>query len=126
MKGPIIMTALAVSAVSAALGTQVNAGQCGHQYCWGAVAFNPITGAYGYAYSFFSEGQAVDAAQEGCGYNCPEIKTYANQCGAAAIGANGGYGWGVDVDPARAEYAALTYCQNYDYGCQVLISSCSY
>ncbi len=122
MKKTNLLTAFAIASTLAA---PVSAGQCGYDLCWGAVAFNANTGAYGYAYSYFSEGQAANAAQEGCGYNCPEVKTFYNQCGAAAIGANGGYGWGFGLSRAAAENVAMSYCNNYDYGCQVLVWSCS-
>lgn len=112
-------------AVFTALAVSANAGSCGYDYCWGAVAFNPDTGAYGFAHSYFSEGQAASAAQEACSYNCPELKTFANQCGAAAIGNNGGFGWGVGNSRYDAESTAISYCTNYDYGCQVLVWSCS-
>lgn len=116
---------LATLAVTMAFSAPVSAGQCGYEYCWGALAFNPNTGAYGYAYSYFSEGQAANAAQEGCGYNCPQVKTFYNQCGAAAIGSNGGAGWGFGPSRYEAESVALSYCSNYDYNCQVLVWSCS-
>lgn len=115
----------AVFALASLVSAPADAQQCGYQYCWGAVAFNANTGAYGYAYSYFSEGDAANAAQEGCGYNCPEVKTFFNQCGAAAIGTNGGFGWGLGPSRSDAENIAMSYCNNYDYGCRVLVYSCS-
>lgn len=122
MKKICLSATLAIATLFAA---PVSAGQCGANYCWGAVAFNPNTGAYGYAYSYFSESDAYNAAQDGCGYNCSEVKTFANQCGAAAIGSNGGFGWGLGPSRGAAENIAMSYCNNYDYGCQVLVWSCS-
>lgn len=112
-------------AVATTLAAPVHAGQCGYDFCWGAVAFNSMTGAYGYAHSYFSEGEAASAAQQGCGYNCPEVKTFYNQCGAAAVGVTGGFGWGFGLTQYEAENVALSYCYNYDDGCQVLVWSCS-
>ena len=118
-------TLCAALALAATLTGPAVAGQCGYQYCWGAVAFNANTGAYGYSYSYYSEGAAASAAQEGCGYNCPEVKTFYNQCGAAAVGSNGGFGWGIGASRFDAENLAMSYCNNYDYGCRVLVYSCS-
>jgi hypothetical protein len=115
-----------VLAVASAFAAPASAGQCGYQYCWGAVAFNPLTGAYGWAHSHFSEGDAANAAQNGCGYNCTEVKTFYNQCGAAAIGANGGYGYGFGNSQGQAQSIAMSYCNNYDYGCQPLVWACSF
>lgn len=84
-----------------------------------------MTGAYGYSHSYISEGDAISAAQPGCSYSCPEVKTFYNQCGAAAIGVTGGYGWGFGLSRFEAESVALSYCSNYDTGCQVLVWSCS-
>lgn len=122
MKKTLLCAAIALASTVSA---PADAGQCGYQYCWGAVAFDANTGAFGYSYSYFSEGEAVAAAQQGCGYNCPEVKTFFNQCGAAAIGSNGGFGWGVGLSRAAAENVAMSYCNNYDYGCRVLVWSCS-
>ncbi len=121
MKKLILCAAMLVSATFAA-SAQTN---CGYQYCWGAIAFNPNTGAYGWAHSYFSEGEAWDAAAAGCSYNCPEVHTFYNQCAAAAIGANGGYGYGFGASQGAAQNVAMSYCNNYDYGCQVLVWSCS-
>ncbi|MEL7252826.1 MAG: DUF4189 domain-containing protein [Pseudomonadota bacterium] len=115
----------AALAVAATVSAPVHAGQCGYDFCWGAVAFNSMTGSYGYAHSYSSESQAAAAAQDGCRYDCPEVKTFYNQCGAAAVGANGGYGWGFGLSRAEAENVALSYCYDYDNGCQVLVWSCS-
>ena len=123
MKKTLLSAALALSASFA---VPADAGQCGHQYCWGAVAFDAISGLYGYSSGYYSQGEAAGAAQEGCGYNCREVKTFYNQCGAAAIGNNGGYGWGYGLSQYDAESVAVSYCANYDFDCRVLVSSCSY
>lgn len=122
MKRTSLLVALAAAAGFAGPG---QAGQCGYDFCWGAVAFNAITGSYGYSYSYLSESDAANAAQQGCEYNCPEVKTFYNQCGAAAIGSNGGFGYGFGLSRYEAENVAMSYCNNYDYGCQVLVWSCS-
>ncbi|MEM7731914.1 MAG: DUF4189 domain-containing protein [Pseudomonadota bacterium] len=122
MKKTNLFVTLAVATTMAA---PVHAGQCGHDFCWGAVAFNSMTGASGSTYGYMSEGDAAYAAQEHCGFNCPELKTFYNQCGAAAIGVNGGFGWGFGLSQYEAESVALSYCSNYDIGCQVLVWSCS-
>ena len=83
----------ALVAVCSIAAGAASAGQCGWDYCWGAVGFGP-GGAYGYAYSHYSETDAYNAAQDGCGWNCTEVKTFYNTCGAMAVGVNDGWGWG--------------------------------
>ena len=59
MKSNTLKAAL-VAICSVAAGA-ASAGQCGWDYCWGAVGFGP-GGAYGYAYSHYSETDAYNAA----------------------------------------------------------------
>jgi len=121
-----VRTFLAAIGALMMLGTlPAMAGQCGYDYCYGAVAYNPNTGSYGWSHSHWSETDAANAAQEGCGYNCTEVKTFYNTCGAVALGANGGAGWGFGFPRQAAQNQALSYCNGVDYGCRVLVWACS-
>lgn len=114
----------AVAALAFAAGP-VAAGQCGYQYCWGAVGFGP-GGAAGWAHSYPSQQDAYNAVQSNCGWDCTQIKTFYNTCGAIAVGANDGWGWGHSPSRAGAESLALGYCNQYDYGCSVRVWACSF
>jgi hypothetical protein len=48
-----------------------------------------------------------------------------NACAAFAVGQNKGYGWAWNTDRNAAEATALTSCQQYDSGCQILAVTCS-
>ena len=85
----------AALAVAMVLAPAAHAGSCGYDYCWGAVGFGP-NGAWGYSYGQFSEDEAVNVAQDGCGWNCTVVKTFYNTCGAIAVADNGGWGWGAE------------------------------
>ena len=122
MKSNTLKAAL-VAICSVAAGA-ASAGQCGYDYCWGAVAFGP-GGAYGWAHSHWSETDAYNAAQDGCSWNCTEVKTFYNTCGAMAVGVNDGWGWGYSPTRAGAENIAMGYCNQYDYGCSVRVWACS-
>lgn len=106
-------------------GGMAAAQSCGYTYCWGAVGFGP-NGAYGYSHGFASEDEALAVAQDGCGYNCTHIKAFANGCGAMAVGATGGWGWGVSETSDGAEETAYAYCSDNDYDCGIVVSNCSY
>ena len=114
-----VISALALAAGPAA------AGQCGYQYCWGAVGFGP-GGAYGWAHSYASQQEAYNRVYQECGGNCTQIKTFYNTCGAMAVGANNGWGWGHSPSRAGAENSAMGYCNQYDYGCSVRVWACSF
>jgi hypothetical protein len=107
-----------------AAGSGAQAGSCGWQYCWGAVAMGPH-GAYGWAAGQFSEQDAVNVAQAGCGYNCNVLKTFYNTCGALARAGNGGWGFGWTGSRGGAENLALGYCAQRGSNCQVTVWACS-
>lgn len=112
-------TALALAATSAV------AGQCGYQYCWGAVGFGPGN-AWGYAHSYASQQAAYNRVHQECGGNCTQIKTFYNTCGAIAAGANNGWGWGHAPSRQQAQNIALGYCNQYDNGCTIRAWACSF
>jgi len=120
-----LSTFSAVAAATAFLAGPVAAGQCGYQYCWGAVGFGP-GGAYGWAHSYASENEAYNAVQGSCGWDCTQVKTFYNSCGAIAAGANNGWGWGYAGSRAQAEGIAMDYCDQYDYGCSIRAWACSF
>ena len=100
------------------------AGQCGYQYCWGAVGIGP-GGAWGYSYGQYSEQDAINTLQNECGWDCDTVRTFYNTCGAMASGSNGSWGFGWGGSRAIAEGNALDYCYQYGNNCQVRVWACS-
>jgi hypothetical protein len=113
-----------VGLLASGLAQGAAAGQCGYEYCWGAVGIGP-NGAYGWAHSHVSEEAAYNAAQSGCGWNCTNVRTFYNSCGAMAEADNGGWGWAWDRTRELAESAAISYCMDYGYNCRVVVWACS-
>jgi len=114
----------AALAVAMVLAPAAHAGSCGYDYCWGAVGFGP-NGAWGYSYGQFSEDEAVNVAQDGCGWNCTVVKTFYNTCGAIAVADNGGWGWGWAPSRSDAESTAIAYCVENGRNCRVRAWACS-
>ncbi|WP_397541571.1 DUF4189 domain-containing protein [Roseovarius salis] len=115
----------AAAAMATVLAAPAGAGQCGYQYCWGAVGFGPY-GAAGWAHSYASQAGAYNRVFQECGGNCTQIKTFYNSCGAIAAGANNGWGWGTAQSRAQAQNIAMGYCNQYDVGCSVRAWACSF
>ncbi|MEQ9260188.1 MAG: DUF4189 domain-containing protein [Roseovarius sp.] len=115
----------AALAFGAFLAGPAAAGQCGYQYCWGAVGFGP-GGAAAWATSYSSEQGAYNRAYNECGGACTQIKTFYNTCGAIAAGNNDGWGWGHSPSKQGAINIAMGYCNQYDYGCSVRAWACSF
>ena len=109
----------AVAATAAVVAGSAAAGS------WGAVGFGP-GGAYGWAHSYGTEQEAYNAVQSSCGWDCTQVKTFYNTCGAIAAGSNLGWGWGYAGSRAQAEGIAMNYCDQYDYGCYVRAWACSF
>lgn len=94
---------------------------------FGAIAYSPTSGAYGYSYAFGSRGEAERAAVRKCrtnGSGCQTAIWFQNACGAVAKGPGGwGSGWATSRQGAYAK--ALASCQQYSQQCKVLVWSCS-
>lgn len=102
----------------------VMAGQCGYDYCWGAVGIGP-GGAWGFSHSYISEQGAINAVQGECGGDCNNIRTFYNTCGAMAEGNSGNWGFGWGATQGIAESNALNFCYQNGPGCTVKVWSCS-
>jgi len=114
----------AALAVAMGLAPAAYAGECGYDYCWGAVGFG-ANGAWGYSHGQISENDAVNVAQDGCGWNCTVVRTFYNTCGAIAVADNGGWGWAHAPTMSDAESSAIAYCVPHGRNCRVRVSSCS-
>lgn len=104
----------------------VSAGECGLEYCWGAVGIGP-NGAWGYSHSQYSEADAISAAQgpDACQGDCDIVQTFYNTCGALSEGSDGSWGFGYAGTRELAEETSLEYCRDYGTGCQVRVWACS-
>ena len=101
-----------------------NAGGCGYEYCWGAVA-SADSGAYGWSYGQISQGDAIELAQGGCKGQCAVVKTFYNTCGAISVGDGGIWGWGWHDDRETAISLSLSYCADNANSCQPRVWVCS-
>ena len=113
------------AAILTATATAVGAGQCGYDYCWGAVGI-ATNGNYGWSNNWGSESQAIQAAQDGCSGQCTTIKTFYNTCGSISVADNGAWGWGWHSDLDTAHSISMNYCMDNGYNCQPRVWACSY
>ncbi len=113
-----------LAVVLALVATPVWAGQCGYEYCWGAVGIGP-GGAWGFAHSYSSESAAINSVNSECGGDCNNIRTFYNTCGALAEGSVGNWGFGWGATQTIAENNALNYCYQNGPNCAVRVWACS-
>ena len=80
--GTLLLTGLAALLVPAqgAAATQRFAAKNNY----GAIVFNPASGAYGYSYDQKSRRAALEAARRECGRGCGETLQFKDSCGAVA------------------------------------------
>ncbi|MBN2760943.1 MAG: DUF4189 domain-containing protein [Rhodobacteraceae bacterium] len=114
----------ALAALLFGFAAPVSAGECGYDFCWGAVAIGP-DGEWGYAYDRWSEEDAYNTAQEGCGWGCTTVKTFYNSCGAIAVASNGAWGFGREWNRELAESTAVNWCMDNGRNCQTRVWACS-
>ncbi|MBI6630799.1 DUF4189 domain-containing protein [Pontibaca salina] len=115
---------LAASIAWLAITGAASAGQCGYDYCWGAVAVGPH-GATGFSYSHVTEKNAHQVAIEGCNGVCARVRTFYNACGAIASGRDGAWGWATGRTKLDAQSGALAQCGQHGKDCQIQVWSCS-
>ncbi|MEP2532633.1 DUF4189 domain-containing protein [Shimia sp.] len=115
---------LKLAMMALAMPSMAMAGQCGYEYCWGAVGIGP-NGAWGFSWGQYSEQDAVNALQSECEWDCNNVKTFYNTCGAMAEGNQGNWGFGWGNSRGLAEDNAIGYCYQNGGGCQIKVWSCS-
>jgi hypothetical protein len=78
-------------------------------YAYGAIAYSPSTGKYGYSYNCYSEGEAERIALRNCRAADAEVEVWVeNGWAALAVGDDGSYGYGWSTfSLAAAEVLAL-------------------
>ena len=93
---------------------------------YGALAFNPATGAFGYSFDQRSRRAALEAARAHCGRGCSEVLQFKESCGAlAASGERPPARYALAGGEARdlAESRALAKCRSKD--CAIVAWVCT-
>jgi serine/threonine-protein kinase len=89
---------------------------------YGAIAYSPSTGAYGWSYDHVSQASAVSAALAECSQRAGDCQVplwFRNACGALAVGSGGGFGTGWGTSRGIAERYALRVCRQHAGSCSV-------
>ena len=97
------------------------------QDAFGAIAYSPSTGAYGYSYDFPSRAAAEAGAFNDCSKHnsgCQVVLWFKNACGSLAVGANGGWGTAWAASRKLADKQAVGQCSRNDQGCRPVVFSC--
>jgi hypothetical protein len=95
---------------------------------FGAIAFSPQNGAFGYSYGAGTRAQAERIAMNNCranGAGCRLLVYFQNACGALAVGNGNGYGFAWAASRAQAEGRAMRECRNRTSSCGIVAWSCS-
>lgn len=99
----------------------------GRANAYGAIAYSPDSGEYGYSEQYTNRSQAEQRAKQECGKNDCEIAAwFYNSCGALATDDNGTWGGAQGGNEQRARQAALARCaKEGGKDCKVIVSRCS-
>jgi|GEM_PF-3001571 len=110
--------------VSGYYGGYFSDGYSGKPSFFGAIAYSPATGTYGFASGYRTRGDAQRAAMLDCGAEDAKILVWArNRWLALALGDKAGvYGWAWSGTRARARQLALEACQQQTGGCYIAVS----
>jgi hypothetical protein len=92
---------------------------------FGAIAYSPQIGTFGYAYDHDSRGEAEEHALQECGRACEIVLWFKNACGALAKGGDKGYGVGWASSRREAEGIAMSHCRENSSGCSVAAWTCT-
>ena len=97
---------------------------------YGAIAYSPSSGEYGYSYEFETQGEAERRALAECasagGEQCEIVVWFNQACGAIAKSDTGAWGADWGESRAEAEAKATAICDRYsDHRCGVLHSQCT-
>jgi Domain of unknown function (DUF4189) len=108
------------------LGPQGRPGGSGASVKYGAVAYSPSSGRFGYSDKYSSSGPAKKRALEECGQADCDITWFSNGCGAYSASSNGSWGGNWAPDAQRAQALAQAHCaQQGGTDCEIKISHCS-
>jgi hypothetical protein len=94
---------------------------------FGAIAYSPSTGGYGYSYKYGSRTEAENRAIKECGKNDCQVATwFVNNCGALAADSKGPWGGGHGNNERTAQAAAQARCAKEGGAkCEIKFTQCS-
>jgi hypothetical protein len=94
---------------------------------FGAIAYSPGSGSYGYSDNYGNRAQAESRALNQCGKDDCVIATwFFNNCGALAAGTDHAWAGENAASEERAKILAQASCRGRSGGnCEVLVSHCS-
>lgn len=113
-----------ITAAVVLAGAAAQAGQCGYEYCWGALTAGP-GGAAGRASGMRTAPGAFDWATKACGSACDRAEVFVNSCAFIVENAAGARHFGWHEDRAEAERRARAACEAGGARCRVRIWACS-
>ncbi len=92
---------------------------------FGAIAYSPSTGAYGYAYNGVTRWQAESAAVSYCGvFDCRSAVWVNNGCASLAVGFTG-FGYQIGFNSGAVINGALLNCNALSAGCRAVAYVCT-
>ena len=92
---------------------------------FGAFAFSPSTGQYGWAKNAADQDSAASEAVSGCGVDdCAMVVAFPN-CAALSVGDGFGMGFSKAKSVAKSEETALARCDEFTTNCIVSASLCN-
>jgi hypothetical protein len=98
-------------------------------HSYGAIAYGPTSGAWGYSHSWGSQAKAESVAKKNCaqhGNDCEVMVWFERKCGAVASGEDAAAFWGLGDSDGQARADAQNKCvQGSGKGCEVQVSQCS-
>jgi hypothetical protein len=102
-------------------------GGAGHRTTYGAIAYSPSSGSFGYSYEHANRTQAESRAVRECGKDDCKVATwFFNNCGAVAAASNGAWGGAQGGSERTAQSAALSRCANEGgTSCEIKVTRCS-
>lgn len=94
---------------------------------FGAIAYSPSTGGYGYSFKYANRTEAEKRAVKECGKSDCEVATwFFNNCGALATDSKGAWGGGHGDNERGAQVAAQTRCtKEGGTKCEIKFTQCS-
>ena len=119
------LNSLKTMVVVAAIGVGTGGAAMADNY--GAIAYSPSSGGYGYSYDHLSRRDAENRAMAECrarARGCRIAIWFRNSCGSVARGTNGwGSAWAESAQ--AAERAAVRNCSRHTRGCRTLTRVCT-
>lgn len=96
-------------------------------YYWGAIAYSFSARVDGTSWDYSTQGEAANVARRACGQaDCRVLLTFESECGAIAVGENGGWGGGYGDNHDAARNAAQNTCRRHgNKSCRVASSVCT-